>query len=661
MRKIRWFSALAGLVTLALASCGGSGCDTSFAGNCGSGTTGSKVASVLLVSDVSSIPSNNSSPATITAYVRDANNNFVPNVPVVFTVDTGGVNVTQATTDTNGVATATVSTLGDKTNRTITVTATADKIVATATVAVTGTNLVFVSGPSTLTAGQQASYTLALNDSGGAGIPNTAVTVTVPANMTANPTSLMTDNQGRATFTGTGGAGGTGTLKATALALTAQKDVAVNGDALAFTTPAPPPAAQINIPLNTLQAFTVHWALNGAAQTGQPLTFATTRGCINPAGTTCSGQPITVTLNTDGNGDATVNILSDNAGGTAVTATTTTSISTQITAQFIATTAASIDVQPSLFTLAPGNATVAGDSSTITAIVRDTNNNLVTNATVVFSLDDITGGTLSTASAITNTEGRAETVYTAGTVTSASGGVKITGTVAGSSPVIAKTVFLTVAKRQVFISIGTGNEITEPNTAQYKKDYIVQVTDANGVGVKDVNLSMSVLSQVYFKGKRVQGATSWSTCYTIPQDLANCIVGTPPSASVTMGCADEDFNRNGILDPGENKNGNNPATVSPTNPLGVPTLEAGNIATVTPSSVITDTNGFVLVSVYYPQEYAYYLQVTLQAQASVQGTAFSASSTFLLPGSANDFGTVTVAAPGILSPFGTSATCSDML
>src|SRR5262249_36085978 len=152
-------------------------------------------------------------------------------------------------------------------------------------------------------------------------------------------------------------------------------------------------------------------------------------------------------------------------------------------------------------------------------------------------------------------------------------------------------------------------------TGKVSVQEVVQGADSNGAGVKAVPLSMSVLSQRYFKGIRVVGASGWSTCYTIPQNEANCISGLVPDAAVSLGCADEDFNRNGILDPGENQNGINPAT-------GTATLEAGNIALVSPANPTTDDNGFVLVTVYYPQEYAYYLQVTLQAQATVQGTAF---------------------------------------
>ncbi len=67
--------------------------------------------------------------------------------------------------------------------------------------------------------------------------------------------------------------------------------------------------------------------------------------------------------------------------------------------------------------------------------------------------------------------------------------------------------------------------------------------------------------------------------------------------------------RNGILDPGEDYNSNG-------------RIEAGNIATVTPSNAVTDANGFVAVNVFYPQEYAYYLDVSLSASTTVQGTEY---------------------------------------
>ena len=90
-------------------------------------------------------------------------------------------------------------------------------------------------------------------------------------------------------------------------------------------------------------------------------------------------------------------------------------------------------------------------------------------------------------------------------------------------------------------------------------------------------------------------------------------------------------------------------------------IEAGNIAAVSPSNGSTDSSGFLLVSVFYPQEYAYYLEVDLSASATVQGTEYVRTSRFLVPGSAPDFNNTNQAPPGIVSPFGTGGSCADTL
>ncbi len=66
-----------------------------------------------------------------------------------------------------------------------------------------------------------------------------------------------------------------------------------------------------------------------------------------------------------------------------------------------------------------------------------------------------------------------------------------------------------------------------------------------------------------------------------------------------------------------------------------------------------------MVHLTYPQEFAYYLDVELSANATVQGTEYVRSSVFMLPGSSEDF-SGTVGPPGPVSPFGTSTvSCSD--
>ncbi len=273
----------------------------------------------------------------------------------------------------------------------------------------------------------------------------------------------------------------------------------------------------------------------------------------------------------------------------------------------------------------------------ISATVRDAAGNLVKNQVIDFSAVDITGGTLSAGQAVTGSAGQAQTFYTSSTVTSAAEGVRIDATVQGAA--VTDFVLLTVAQREQFLSIGTGNEISEPNSVQFRVEYAIQVTDSQGNGVPGATVQVAVLSDFYMNGFRSfpLGGSSWTT--------------------TTAVCADEDVNRNGILDAGEDFNSSG-------------RLEANNIATVSAQgtgggTLVTDQNGFGFVDLFYPQEYAYYAQVTLQATVGdVSGTEFAEALSFELTGTASNFNNQNISPPGPISPFGDGSlfpTCADTL
>ncbi|MEM7280116.1 MAG: Ig-like domain-containing protein [Pseudomonadota bacterium] len=554
------------------------------------------LSSLELLTSSPTLPSDGATDATISALVRDDSNNFVEGVTVIFSADSGGLAIVSGTTDATGVAQATLSTAGDQQNRSITVTAQADTLTSTVNVDVVGTGI-NVSGPGNLVAGATADYTVVLTDAGGNGIPSAQVDLSTSAGSTLNPAGpLTTDAQGQAIVTLTAAA--TETLTVSALGVTASQTVLVSTDVLRFDSP----AASTEVDLGAVQTLTVTSLPGGVALPGENITFSTTRGTLSAT-----------TVQTNASGVATVDISSNNAGSASVSASTSAGLTTQLALEFVATVAASVEMQATPFTVAPN------EQASITAIVRDAANNLVKNKLVTFSLQDVTNGTLSTGSAVTDSLGRAQTFYTASNSTSASGGVVITGTVDEGGALISDSVALTVARRELFISIGTGNEIAEPNTAQYLKEFAVQVTDADGNGVEGVNVQMSILSQQYHKGVWVRPPTG---------DWINL-------AFVT--CEDEDLNRNGVLDPGEDINLNG-------------MIEAGNIATVSPNNITTDANGFSLVNVTYPQEFAFWVTVRLEARTSVQGTEFAEGSTFLLPILADDIDNAQTP-PGVTSPF----------
>jgi hypothetical protein len=589
-----------------LAACGGESDNDTFRDPAppvvGPPPANTQVASIQVTTSAPTISSDGTQTAEIKAFVRDAQNRFVSGATVAFAASSGGIQVQQGTSQADGSAIALLSTAGDPSTRAITVTASAGTLSSTVTVNVVGTRI-SIQGPASLTLQQSGQFTVAVINSADAGIAGRQVTLTSVRGNAITPASVTTDANGRANFTVAISQPGNDTITATTSGATGTAAIAVAADNISFVSP----ALNAEIPLNTGQLVTVR--LSGAPA-GTTVNFATTRGVVSPA-----------TATTNAAGEASTTIQSGNAGGVAVTATATvnsTALSVQRTFEYVASTPASIDVQPSSFTIG------INEEATLTAVVRDAAGNLVKNRTVQFNLQDVTGGTLTTPSAVTDSQGRAQSVYRAGSTVSAANGVTITTTIAGF-PAVTDSVQLTVARKELFISLGTGNTIEEPNIAQYRLQYAVQVTDAAGNGVRNVPVVMSILSVDYFKGLRVVQGTAWTT-------------------QINAVCQDEDLNRNGVLDGGEDFNSSG-------------RIEAGNIATVT-RNVVTNDNGIATVDVLYPQEYAFYLEVELEARAATQGTEFARAARFVLPGAASDFNTVTTAPPGPTSPFGVQNNCA---
>lgn len=630
------------LVTIAaaafLAACSG-GSDNSLVGaGGGTGVFNANVATVTALTSRPTIESDGSQNATITALVRDENNNVMEAVPVLFSANSGSLVLgADIVTDENGIVTATLSPGGDPTNRTITVTATAGgSAQSTVTVDVINTTLL-INGPDSLAAGDTGPYTIVLADAGGNGIGAQQVTIASSAGNTLSSMLETTDVDGRATFNLTATSNGTDTITVTGLGLTSTHTVDVSTDVFAFQLPLaapavmpPSPATTPEIPLNQNQTLEVLWSDTSGPIVNQQVTFQTSRGTLIPA----NGVVMT-----DASGIATVDLISTNAGGATITATNQLNTSTQLGVEFVATVADTLELQADPFTIA------TDDQSTITAIVRDPNGNLVKGAVVSFNLTDVTNGTISPQQAVTNSQGRAQAFYSSSSTTSQVDGVQVDATVI-SAPAATDTVLLTVARRELFISLGTGNDIFEPNTAQYRQEWIVQVTDADGNGVDLVELTVGVLSERYWEGSRVYYSPpgSW---------LTQIGVEALPAA----GCTDEDANRNGILDVP-------PAVVTTEDFNGSGEIEAGNIASVVAQNpgpngeVITDANGFAIIDVFWPQDHSLWVEVTLEARAAVQGTETRASATYRLPILASDVQQETSAPPGVDSPLGLDGNCS---
>jgi len=571
------------------------------------------------------IASDGSTSATITATVLNSGNQVVSGVPVSITANAGALNVTRGTTDATGTAVATLTAPpNDPTNRRITVTATAGSASATVPVDVTGTKLVFT-GLGNLVLGNQGTYTATLTNSGGAAISGKTVTFASSNGNTLSTTTATTDSLGQAAVQVTAANSGTDSLTAAALGLTAAQSVSVSNQNFAFTTP----AANTNVPLGTPQTITITWLSSGVPQSGKVITFTATRG-------TLSAQ----TATTNGSGQASVTISSGNSGPSVIAASST-GVSAQTTIDFIATNPASIVVQAS-----PATIPTQGQS-TISAVVRDASNNLVENQTVQFTASDITSGGLTVASAVTDSQGRAQTVFVANSTPSSSNGVTITASIQGSS-VTPGTTTLTVGGQSLRITLGTGVHISEndPQKTRFILPYSLTAVDSAGNPVNNRQITLTIHSVQYGKGTWIKAGSIWVQT----GDAANANTSaTPPVIPAITTCPNEDANLNGILDPGEDSSGqgNNNQVLDPS-----------DVATVDTPTVTTNSSGVADFNVIYPEDRADWVQVRLTATSTVAGSESSTSAVFWLP-MLSDYLTAQTPPPGTPSPYGVATSCTN--
>lgn len=639
------------MLMLGLASCGGESPGLADRGGSTTDPTDptdptTTIDSVELLASSPQLQSDGSNNVTLSAIVKDANNQVVEGVEVIFSATSGTLIVANSITSEQGIASAELATGGDPTNRTITVTALSGDLDDTVDVAVIGSSL-NIQGPTSLVSGDTGSYTITLSDSGGKGIAGRTINVASSNGNTLSDSAPVTDTNGRVTVTLTGINSGADTLSANALpapdgtSVTASTTVTVSADSFRFTTP----ASGTEVSIGSTETVTVRWEKNGVAQAGETIRFAATRGTLTNPGTGATGPAVDAATNASG--DATVTITSTTSGNAVITATNDENTSVQRSIEFVATNPTSVSLQ--------ADPAVIGvdESSVITAVVTDPSNNRVKNAIVEFTLTDNTGGSLSTASAITDSQGRAQTVYTASSVTSADGGVTVSASVVGGSNPTATT-SLTVSGRALFINFGTGNTIEENSTdTHYIKNYVVMVTDSSGAGVANQDVNLSVLSDTYLKGYMVGVDPPVRIVESICQneDLAPFNGVLDAGEDQNRSEFPEDTNGNGVMDTGEDANGN--GFLDPDTGWGK--LEPGNRALISPGTVTTDEVGLAEFQLIYPQDHALWLNVTLTAKATVSGTESVRSQRVLLPMSAGD----SKNPPNYYSPFGTDFYLQD--
>jgi len=525
----------------------------------------------------------------------------------------------------------------DPSNRTITVTATSDDVSSTITVQVIGTEL-SITCPPALALGGTGNCSIILTDFQGSGIES-SVDVSSANGNTLSDTTVQTLNSGPVTVVLTADNSGLDTLTATGLGETDTADVDVSGDIFSIQTP----VQDQELALNTNEL----WTQGGAPQVGEVITFTSTRGAI--VGGNGDG-----TATTDGAGVATIQVNSSSAGPATITVINTALTITNVGVEFVADTPATLDLQANPLTVG------VAKQSTITATVRDIDGNAVKNKIIAFVIEqDSTGNSfLSAGLAVTDSQGRATTVYTAGGVPSAANGVEIRATVQDPTAVT-NTVLLTVAERAVDTAIGTGNLIFSPTTSLFSKEWAIIVTDTSGTApepVANTNVQASIRSVSFHKG--------FMELVDVDPTTGVDLDWVPNYAE--FGCADEDTDQDGFLTLAEDLNGNgsleagNRATLTALAP-GADALACGVISSLGGSTTLvqTDSNGIARVCVVYPQSDNLWVNVRITALLTVFGTEYTESQAFTLEALAEDIDDETGPPPGRFSPWGQNVGCDD--
>ncbi|MEM7419175.1 MAG: Ig-like domain-containing protein [Pseudomonadota bacterium] len=583
-----------GQVTVTTAS--GETASTTFSST-GSTVVSEEPATLELYANSIQLASSGSDEVELIALVKNDQSVLMEGVDVSFSAQSGAgveLQLTQPQTEADGTARAILTSQNDASNRTITITASAGSLTQTVDITITGTE-VTINGASSVILNDSVDYTIRVQDSDGTSILNQDVVLTA-TNGSLSATTVNTGANGQATVTYTASTSGEDTITASALNADATFTVQVQQDEFNFIN-----LPTEEVPLGTAQTITVEWRQDNNPVAGEDITFSVSRGQI--AGSS------TVTTNADG--QASIDVSSDNAGISSITATATDSsgavlVSARVQIEFIATTPATIIADASPDILGPD-----GQTSTISAVVRDADGNLVKNSVVNFTVSDVSTGFISPSQATTDSKGIATTVFTSGSVSS-NEDVVITAFVA-EDEAISDDVLITVGARAFDIVIGTGNQIEQETTTSYLKRFAVFVSDSAGRPVSGVNLTASV-NPVKFNEGGVYWRGEW---------VFNTINSLWVQANITE-CSNEDINANGILDAGEDSNGDEQLT-----PGIVGTLTLTN-------NGVTDENGYAEIEYRYPENYGgwYFSEISVFGQST--GSEAQATTTFQLSVLADD-------------------------
>ena len=253
---------------------------------------------------------------------------------------------------------------------------------------------------------------------------------------------------------------------------------------------------------------------------------------------------------------------------------------------------ASLAINPN--TIEPNEAGSGTHRASLRAVFQDASNQSIQNVRVRFEIVDKLGSgeSISTGNGTvySNSAGQATSEYIAGTRSSPTNGVKIRMCYGMTDAEIANgacphpvITTMTVAKQPLSITLGDNNKLARgTDELTYIKKFDIAVSDAAGNAVPNAQLSAVVDLRTYQKGIFVGPRTT---------------------------CMNEDTNRNGFLDVGEDLDGD-----------GVITPRKADVIVSFVGEKITGKNGRATIQVEYPMNVATWLVYAVKVTTSVAGS-----------------------------------------
>ena len=316
------------------------------------------------------------------------------------------------------------------------------------------------------------------------------------------------------------------------------------------------------------------------------------------------------------------------------------------TVPVVATTiaSASVSANPSVIAVnVPGS---QANRSEIRALFVGANNQPIPNVRVRFDLaGDVNsiGGAFTTGSTTlySDANGIVTSAFVPGSRSSPTDGVTVRACygVSDTDPNLTgcltnKSTTLTVTSEALGVSIGT-NELIIVKSLTYVKEFIVTVVDSAGVAKADVNLNVSLDLPNYRKGFMV-GPGGWHKAGAVLPSGDNAV------------CINEDKNRNGVLEAGDDDNGD--GKLWPRKPDVVISLLQSK----------TRADGTAVLQIEYAKDHALWVDALITVSASGVAGSEGRDSRLVAPVPADSASIKSTDAPAyIVSPYGTASVCTD--